>query len=497
MARVGRQDAPEQTRDIELFAAKGEYEPFQVVVSAPEGGLTNVSLKVSDLTGPDGSVISNTNLPLYREHYIFVDKAAPTYDRTDDTNKSLGPGWYADALVPFVDPSTGKAPLDARFKADQISIASGENQPYWIDLFVPRDAEPGQYTGTYTVTCDQGKVTGQIALNVWNFALPLEPSEASLFWVWVDKSREAMAELVRHKIMPCDIKPEDAEYLKSLGLTMTDLHFFSGADMHNHTMKPAPSVEELQAKVSRFPDGVRLLNYTADEIVNVPELNEPLKEWGRNLHAAGAEQLFVAPPVPELFDDGSGTGRSAVDIWVIQNLYHEMSPENVMEASNRGMEVWTYTAANQDGYSPKWLADFEPINYRTLQGFLNQSMGFTGVLYWGVDQWRAGNPHTCEVMKDTWVDIAYFCDGDDFAGEGVLVYPGKDAGVQGIVPSMRLKWIRKGIEDYEYIELLKRAGHGELAIELSKSVAKDFHTWSQDPAVYEKVRHEIADILSK
>jgi hypothetical protein len=31
----------------------------------------------------------------------------------------------------------------------------------------------------------------------------------------------------------------------------------------------------------------------------------------------------------------------------------------------------------------------------------------------------------------------------------MLVYPGDPVGVPGTVPSMRLKWIRKGVEDHE------------------------------------------------
>ena len=88
-------------------------------------------------------------------------------------------------------------------------------------------------------------------------------------------------------------------------------------------------------------------------------------------------------------------------------------------------------------------------------------------------------------------------DSDVVPGEGLLVYPGKDAGVKGTLPSMRLKWIRKGMEDYEYVALLKEAGKSELALQLSRSVAKNWKEWSKDPVDYEKVRRQIGDMLSK
>ncbi len=35
------------------------------------------------------------------------------------------------------------------------------------------------------------------------------------------------------------------------------------------------------------------------------------------MHAAGIANLVTMTPTPELLDDGSGTGRSAIDIWVV------------------------------------------------------------------------------------------------------------------------------------------------------------------------------------
>jgi len=60
-----------------------------------------------------------------------------------------------------------------------------------------------------------------------------------------------------------------------------------------------------------------------------------------------------------------------------------------------------------------------------------------------------------------------------------------------------MKWIRKGFEDYEYVELLKQVGQKELALRLARQAATDFKHWSQDPAVYERVRRQIAQALSR
>ena len=483
MDRVGLTEAPKDARDIELFAAKGEYAAFQVVVHGPENGLANTNLEVSDLKGPDGGVITGSNLTLYREHYIEIKH--PTWDR--GTVKSLGAGWYADALIPFVDPATGKVPVNARFKAADASVKAGENQPYWIDVFVPRDAKPGKYEGSYTLTSKQGKATGKITLNVWNFALPEKPSAGSMFVVWTDNSLEAKAEITRHKMMPVRPQPDQVEYLaKNCGLSIIETGFWSGADIGNKTMEPAPPVEQIKAKVSSYPSDLRKINYTADEIANAPKLNETFRQWGKNLHEAGVEQLLVGPPIPELFDDG--TGKPSIDIYVIMPVHYDMKPEYVKQAMDRGIEIWSYTTANQDDYAPKWQVDFAPINYRAFQGFINQSMGFEGYLYWAVDRW---------LTKDPWTDLDDKVDGGYYPANSTLAFPGKDVGIKGVVPSMRMKWIRKGFDDYEYVEMLKKTGQKDLALKLSQSVSKDWREWSRDPAQYEKVRREIGQILSK
>jgi Domain of unknown function (DUF4091) len=47
-----------------------------------------------------------------------------------------------------------------------------------------------------------------------------------------------------------------------------------------------------------------------------------------------------------------------------------------------------------------------------------------------------------------WEDVDTYSQPDaHYPAEGMLVYPGDAVGVPGMVPSMRLKWIWKGVED--------------------------------------------------
>src|SRR5438105_15803527 len=57
LRRIGG-DAPSGSGlSLELYAARGEYELFQIAIQAPEGGLTDVTVHVADLVGTDGARI--------------------------------------------------------------------------------------------------------------------------------------------------------------------------------------------------------------------------------------------------------------------------------------------------------------------------------------------------------------------------------------------------------------------------------------------------------
>jgi hypothetical protein len=482
MQRVSLTERARKNRILELFSARGEYEPFQVVIQASRGGLHHVTFRIGDLNGPRGAVIPHANLAVYREHYVHVGHASPVPKNM--RRPPLGPGWYADALIPDVAHSER-----ARLRAFPFDLEAGKNQPIWIDILVPRDAAPGNYAGSFEVQSREGSARGQVKLTVWNFELPLKPSLASSFMLWKDRSAAACELILRHKLTPTPVPLEDAErFVHEFKMQWFNTGFSSGATYESGKMRPAPSVDAIKAKARRFPPGTTLYNYTADEIVRFPQLYPQIREWAKNLHAAGVLNLITMAPVPQLFDDG--TGRSAVDIWVLQPEYYESSPTNVRTVQAKGDRVWSYLALVQDTHSPWWEMDFPPVNYRIMQGFINQSLGFTGLLYWAVDRWT----------ERPWEDVdTYIVSKDDshYPGEGMLVYPGGDVGVQGTIPSIRLKWIREGVEDYEYVELLKKQGRGDWALSLVRQVATDFQNWSDDPATIEAVRRTMGKALSR
>src|ERR1700732_959893 len=140
MDRVGQTAAARKKTTAGLFAARGEYEPFQVVVRAPVGGLRNATFWIGDLKGPHGHVITRSNLTVYREHYVHVEHGSPVPKNM--ARPPLGPGWYAEALIPEVNDTANR-----RLRAFPFDLEAGRNQPIWVDIFVARDAVAGAYRG--------------------------------------------------------------------------------------------------------------------------------------------------------------------------------------------------------------------------------------------------------------------------------------------------------------------------------------------------------------
>jgi hypothetical protein len=455
---------------MHLYGARGEYQAFQLTVPSPPAGLTLLDAVPSALTGEHQRRIPASNITLYREHYVHVDTPSP--DR-HGSNRSLGAGWYPDALIPFHKSGT--------YRAAPFQPSKNEPATLWVDVFVPRNAAAGDYHGSVTLSTNRGRSELPFTLTVRDFSLPLKPTLQSSFAFWNPAGRGAIEELLRHKLMPqhgagkADARLE-RDLASSVGLHMSDTGFWSGADVSNCSMKPPPNLRDLLSAVARHDEGLSLFNYTADEVGNCKKLFPQIQAWGKVLHQAHIKNLVVMAPEPQLMD--------AVDIWVMLPMQFEHGASAIAQARAHGGEIWSYNALIQDSYSPKWLIDYDPIDYRIQAGFLSQTYGLTGLLYWRIDRWDG----------DPWRNVnnkGVFSAGN-YPGDGMLVYPGAPAGVEGIVPSMRLKQLRAGVQDYEYVAILKRLGRGDWALDRIRTVAPDWKNWTRKGSALEDVRRQLA-----
>jgi hypothetical protein len=107
-------------------------------------------------------------------------------------------------------------------------------------------------------------------------------------------------------------------------------------------------------------------------------------------------------------------------------------------------------------------------------------------------------------VEDPWVQAPFYAGsgrpqqgerGIVFHGDGSLAYPARAVGYDGIVPTLRLKALRDGIEDYEYLAILDRLGQTAEAQKLVQPLAESFFAWEKDPAAYDSARRRLAELI--
>jgi hypothetical protein len=499
LVRIGKMEAPGMVSSIDLSGARGETVDAQIIVHAPAGGLTNVNVSASDLTAPGGETIPASNITLYREYYVTVTGTA---NYGGGSNPPLGSGTYPEPLIPFNDPETGAALCDssATLKACNTNITAGENLPYWIDISIPHGtatSPTGSYTGNISVTSAQGTVTIPVALTVWNFELPTQPSELSLWTLWPPAAGNTITSvaraLMRNKVMSWFDEAANATSDKSnVGLNR------SGIDLYQHFQVKCngshtnfPSTKEIDAAAANFPENLALDLYVGDELNDCPEGYAALKTIASHAHAAiHAVKTIVTVNAPDakLFNDGHG--HSVIDHWVLLDSVEKWPALPY----TGGGDLWSYTSCNTGyGNTPEWLVDYPPINERIQAGFLNWTQGATGILYYRADGWTAGN------TIGSWNNLDTNACGSGIGrpGDGIFLYPPGPIGSTEPAPGIRLKAIRDGIQDYEYAQMLKNQGQASYVDFVLRPIAASWAKWSHAPGDLESVRQKFGQQLQQ
>ena len=99
--------------------------------------------------------------------------------------------------------------------------------------------------------------------------------------------------------------------------------------------------------------------------------------------------------------------------------------------------------------------------------------------------------------NDPW-DSVFLVGGN---GDGTLFYPGRPDHIGGHtdipIESIRLKLIREGMEDYEYLSLLAKLGGVKWADEYADRIVKKPYLWESQPETFLKVRQELGEALDR
>ena len=250
------------------------------------------------------------------------------------------------------------------------------------------------------------------------------------------------------------------------------------------------------------------------------QMGAHLKHW-RNKGWFGLGHVYAKDEIrPEEYDTIIPAYRRALEIApnapLMQTYYMNRTPRELIGAiriwcaitsvydegflSTRrkaGEKTWLYVCCGPQPPFANFLIDQPGIDHRVLF-WQTWQHDCTGLLYWETDYWygmaplKPGDRRWPEVPWDQEKHGTY----RDYKvnGDGFLIYPGPN---WTPIPSVRLENIRDGIEDYEYLWLLRQRRPTSPLLAVGEDISKDFTHFCKDPAVVEARRLAIARAIEK
>jgi hypothetical protein len=522
---------------VHIFAARNEFEPFQIVLRAERQDVRNVDIAASDLKGPGGALISKQNITVYFEPFIKVETPSSVEGNA---------GEWPDPLIPQVDRYYGE-----RRNAFPFNLTAGRNQPIWCEVYVPPSARSGDYAGQVAVSVDgKAGISIPLSLTVWNFALPATSSFTTSFGLngvsavrqhkgryTNDRDLYALAFVYRkaalwHRLsihggsmappqlqrrsgrLQVDWTAYDAETAPFLdGSVFSAGDPLAGARATSVDLRDAKGLandRERTQYYQAFADHFRrkgwfdrLFFYLWDE-PKPPDSTELLLR-GNLIHTADAQLHNL------LTTSFRSSWSRVTNIWVpLINCFESrpgfpdycqlMVERDAYSAEiARGKQLWWYQSCSSHGCAspggeyfrgwPSYMIDYQVVANRIMP-WLAWKYGIRGELYYNLNE--------AYVHKgDPWTSV-YLFGGN---GDGTLVYPGRPDKVGGKndipIESIRLKLIREGLEDYEYLTMLQRkVGYWRTA-EIVDSFVRGLYDYDQDPHQLYAARRRAGEELSR
>ncbi|XXF74952.1 DUF4091 domain-containing protein [Myxococcaceae bacterium GXIMD 01537] len=501
---------------LELRAARNEFVSFQVGLHGGASGWRNVSAVLARLDGPIR--IEGPHITVYRETYLQLSKpSAPGFET----------GLWPDGLVPEFDETVGQ-----ERRAFPLDVPPGESRALWVDIHVPQDAPPGDYQGTVEVTGDGVTQRIELHLRVVPMDMPSTASLRSSFALWMPNVCLAFTGKGE---CPPEKQLELAQAFFRLALehrvTLAihpELPFYSGPDVFDTFWVPWLS----GTVPSRLP-GVQLTSLRLEEPLSV----DGISSMGNRLSAGGwltSAYVFAGdePPwhsTPEGVRDNALLARQAtpqvrtlitseidylgvhgltdlIDIVVVMVNFIDgddsrppyQGPQRAKYTeflARPNTELWLYQGCLSHGCIPvtgptppeiarsRWpsyMVD-DPAGRARAMEWVSFLEGATGEFYY----------ETGLMLTSAWTDqFAYGGNGD-----GTLFYPGTPSEIGGAtgvpLPSIRLKHIRLGMQDYEWLKAVSDAGDPAFARAVARTLMPTAWQVPEDSAAFDQARDQL------
>ncbi len=474
-----------------IEAAGNETQSFQLSIR-PSSGLAGVDVDAGTLSGPGGATIPAEDVTVYREGTYQVAQ------RSDGEGSS---GAWPDVLIPQRDTLYGETR-----NAFPIDVAAGTQLGVWVDVFVPADQRPGVYTGQVAVSSAAGQVaTVPVKLSVADFTLSATSNFKSAFHVdpwqickaftgeysctsqtewW--RLDQVFAELglnnrvtisnpypTGYNAAPSSTSQKEnfAKYIVPL-LNGTDPRVkLQGAELTSFdaywqcVTESTTCLGDWKALAEKYGFAERFFLYNCDEPGSAAA-------WSKCAQTAataegrwsGVHKLITAPA--DELQKNSAASYTTIDTPVVNDLNSgstdRRSEYNSYLQSDSENELWIYNSCMSfscnETESPIWngwpgYAIDEPASQAEAMGWMGFAYQASGELYYEATQ-----------SLTTATTNQYYSGGN---GDGNLFYAGTPNGGNGSLAiggthsipleTIRLKRIRDGYQDNEYLRLASQA----------------------------------------
>ncbi len=521
---------------ISLAGARGETLAFQLQIEAGAEALREVELRIAP-AWPSAAPVAA--FEVFRAHYTQVREP------TRSPGPSLGPGWYPDALVP-------SALAGSRFE-----VEARRAQGLWIDVAIARDAPSGAHAAELELRARGAPLARfALALEVFPFALPEQPSFriqvatyeagkgghalnagfgnrydlASPDYFELERRFYRMARAHRHVLHPrgvalplareggrlrLDWEVFDARFGPLLsGTAFEDGRPLDYFELGSERNLPPPDeaagparerwLGELAEYARQFRDHFEERGWKSTQLVAFP-VDEPNDEPGLALAEEQARALRAAAPGLRFrLDIDKNLSRELirrfaplVDVFAVQAAHFRgLLPELLRwrDAQRPRAQLWFYQAT-APAVGPESL-DAEALALRTW-AWIGWQHGLDAADLWECCKWQLTPDIWTDPQNNPWPSN----------GAGVLYYPGARLGFAGPIPSLRLKLLRRGAFDADYLSLLAAAGGREQAraiaarllgntLDRTRRASGEPGEWSHDPDVWERARRELAEAIA-
>ncbi|MBQ1848539.1 MAG: DUF4091 domain-containing protein [Clostridia bacterium] len=490
-------DKPEDTgiSANTVYMAKREVENAQIVITAKEDR-KGLSVVCPPLQNENGDKIG---CAILRQYYIkCLDKR------------------YPDPIAPV------------NGQTEKFDIEAGKSQAVFVQLKTGPDTPSGDYSGLISVM-QGGKTVKQVRLfcRVWDFALPetmtsevvmgLESDQIKRFHN-EDKYKEYYDYLLEHHVnaysLPYDILDEKADAYMSDPRVRSFRVPYAGKD---------GKMTSYYEKLSSNPEWLKKAYfYPHDEPGTVEGLNSMAQKCERIRRLCPGVRIVVPFFQNAKYDgerDQIAFMSEYVDIWCPKSFCFTKKED---KAKGRRLlyntaQSKTYPEFGQrmqdevkEGDSLWWYVCWEPgmpyLNmYVDMQGFQNRLLfwqqkqyNVNGFLYWSCSFWRqVENPWTNMATVGTDYRNGTMWLSDEVFGDGSLLYPGSEVGIDGACGSCRLECVRDGTEEFEMLTMLEKAAGREAVDKIISKVSTSIVKFTDNENALAEARYELGCALEE